>query len=58
MPDMAHASEILELIASNKYRYKEVPVVIEYTDYSRSKGQGLINAVNIAFDTLLRKISR
>ena len=58
MPDMAHASEILEIISKNQYRYKEIPVVIEYTDYSRAKGQTLINAVNIGFDTLLRKISK
>ena len=58
MPDMAHASEIVELIARHKYRYTEVPVVIEYTDYSRSKGQAMINAVNIGFDSLLRKVSR
>ena len=57
LPDMAHASEILEIIYRNKYTYTEVPVVIEYTDYSRSKGQSIINAVNIAFDTLLRKVS-
>ena len=58
MPDMAHASEILEIIAKNKYSYQEVPVVIEYTDYSRGKGQTMINAINIAFDTLLRKVSK
>lgn len=58
VPDMAHASEILEIIRKNKYRYSEIPVTIEYTEYSRAKGQGLINAVNIGFDTLLRKISR
>jgi polyprenyl-phospho-N-acetylgalactosaminyl synthase len=57
-PDMAHASEILEIIAKQQYRYKEIPVTIEYSDYSRGKGQTLINAVNIAFDTLLRKISK
>lgn len=57
LPDMAHASEILEIIYRNKYTYTEVPVVIEYTDYSRGKGQSIINAVNIAFDTLLRKVS-
>jgi glycosyltransferase involved in cell wall biosynthesis len=56
MPDMAHASEILEIIAAKKYRYKEVPVTIEYTDYSRAKGQTIINAVNIGFDMLLRKL--
>lgn len=57
LPDMAHASEILEIIYRNKYTYTEVPVVIEYTDYSRGKGQSIMNAVNIAFDTLLRKVS-
>ncbi|HEX6416347.1 MAG TPA: glycosyltransferase family 2 protein [Candidatus Saccharimonadales bacterium] len=58
MPDMAHASEILEIISKQKYRYVEIPVVIEYSDYSRGKGQTLINAVNIGFDTLLRKVSK
>lgn len=58
MPDMAHASEILEIMAKHKYRYTEIPVTIEYTEYSISKGQTLINAVNIGFDTLLRKITK
>lgn len=58
MPDMTHASEILEIMAKNKYRYTEVPVTIKYTDYSRAKGQTLINAVNIGFDTLLRKVTK
>jgi len=58
LPDMAHASEILEIIAEKKYRYKEIPVTIEYTDYSRAKGQSIINAVNIGFDALLRKITK
>lgn len=57
MPDMAHASEILEIIRTRGYTYTEVPVEIVYTDYSRGKGQQAINAVNIAFDTLLRKVS-
>jgi len=56
LPDMAHASEILELIADKKYRYKEVPVTIKYTEYSRAKGQSIVNAINIGFDMLLRKI--
>ncbi len=58
LPDMAHASEILEIIKKQSYRYKEVPVIIEYSDYSLSKGQTLINAINIGFDTLLRKITK
>ena len=57
-PDMTHASEIVELIARNGYRYREVPVTIQYTEYSRSKGQASVNALNIAVDTLLRKVGR
>jgi hypothetical protein len=56
--DMTHASEIIELIAANNYRYREVPVTIHYTDYSTSKGQASVNAVNIAVDTLLRRVTR
>jgi hypothetical protein len=55
---MTHASEIIELIARNGYRYREVPVTIHYTAYSVSKGQAGMNAVNIAVDTLLRKVGR
>lgn len=57
IPDMAHASELLEIIARHHYTYTEIPVVITYSDYSLRKGQPLINAINIAFDTLLRKVS-
>lgn len=58
MPGMAHASEFLDVIKANDYTVTEVPVQIIYTDYSRSKGQSIINAVNIAFDMLLRKAGR
>lgn len=55
-PDFSHASEIIERIGELGLRYAEVPVTIIYTDYSRSKGQSMINAINIAFDALLRKV--
>jgi glycosyltransferase involved in cell wall biosynthesis len=58
MPDMAHASEFIEIISEKKYRYKEMPVDITYTEYSQAKGQSIINAVNIGFDMLLRKLTR
>jgi glycosyltransferase involved in cell wall biosynthesis len=58
MPDFSHASEIIERIAEKELRYDEVPVTIIYTDYSRAKGQSMINAVNISFDTLLNKVVR
>jgi glycosyltransferase involved in cell wall biosynthesis len=55
---MAHASEILWLVKENQLAYKEVPVTIEYTAYSRRKGQSLWNSVNIIFDLLFKKINR
>jgi len=58
MPDMAHASEIIEIVAEKKYRYKEVPIIVVYTEYSMAKGQTLINAINIGLDMLLRKVAR
>ncbi len=57
MPDMAHASEFNYLIKHGGFSYDEVPVHIEYTDYSKSKGQSPFNAINIAFDILLRSRS-
>lgn len=54
MNDMAHASEIVSLLAKGPWTVREVPVTIRYTDYSRSKGQSLINGVNILFDLTVR----
>ena len=54
MNGMSHASEFVTLIAENRWRISEVPVEILYTDYSISKGQPLLNGVNIVFDGLLR----
>jgi glycosyltransferase involved in cell wall biosynthesis len=54
MNGMAHASEFVALIVENGWRVAEEPVEILYTDYSKSKGQPLVNGVNIIFDGLLR----
>ncbi len=54
MNGMSHASEIIALIVENKWRAAEEPVEILYTDYSLSKGQPLLNGVNIIFDGFLR----
>lgn len=51
---MAHASEIVSQLAHSSWRVAEVPVTILYTDYSRAKGQSLINGVNILFDISFR----
>lgn len=56
MPDMAHASEIIEQIASSKLNYKELPMTVTYTEYSKAKGQSAVNAINIAFDMMIQKV--
>jgi len=58
MSGMSHASEIISLIVENRWRVAEEPVEIIYTDYSMSKGQPLVNGVNIIFDGLLRRRMR
>lgn len=55
MNDMAHASEIISVLSRSSWRVVEVPVGIRYTDYSRSKGQSLVNGVNILFDLSVRR---
>ena len=50
---MAHASEILEEIASKRISFVEVPCTIRYTDYSRAKGQSSFNSLNILLDLAL-----
>ena len=54
MNGMAHASEIVSYLGHSHWRVREVPVSIRYTDYSRSKGQSLLNGVNILFDLSVR----
>jgi len=53
---MAHASEILEQIASNKLRYAEYGNTVRYTAYSMAKGQRASNAINIVVDLALDRI--
>lgn len=56
---MAHASEIVNEIGAMRIdgkpvHYAEMPVHILYTDYSKSKGQSLWNAVNILVELIWR----
>lgn len=51
---MAHASELVEEIGRHDLTVAEHPVHILYTDYSRSKGQSVLNSVNIVIDMLFR----
>lgn len=54
MSGMSHANEFIMLIAENHWRVAEEPVEVLYTEYSKSKGQPLLNGVNIIFDGFLR----
>lgn len=54
MSGMSHANEIIMLIAENHWRVVEQPVEVLYTEYSKSKGQPLLNGVNIIFEGFLR----
>ncbi|MCC9196009.1 glycosyltransferase family 2 protein [Arthrobacter sp. zg-Y820] len=51
---MAHASELVNQLAVMKPHWVEHPVEIIYTDYSKSKGQSLLNSVNILAELFFR----
>ncbi|MCC9069007.1 glycosyltransferase family 2 protein [Arthrobacter cryoconiti] len=51
---MAHASELIHQLSELEPRWVEHPVEIIYTDYSKAKGQSLLNSVNILADLLFR----
>ncbi len=50
---MAHASEIVGQLSRTGLPWEEYPVSIQYTDYSRAKGQSLLNSVNILVELAL-----
>lgn len=51
---MGHASEIISMVRRYSWRIAEEPVTILYTEYSREKGQSVVNGVNILFESMLR----
>jgi polyprenyl-phospho-N-acetylgalactosaminyl synthase len=51
---MAHATEIVLQLGRTGLPWAEHPVHVLYTDYSRAKGQSLMNSVNILIDTILK----
>lgn len=55
---MAHSSEIVAEIARHELSYKELPVTVKYTDYSKGKGQSSLNAFKIVFDLFFKKLIR
>jgi len=58
LPDFTHASELIYRVKEGNYKYAEVPVKVTYSDYSKSKGQPMLNAINITADLLFHKMSK
>jgi glycosyltransferase involved in cell wall biosynthesis len=56
LSDMAHASQLLGLIARRGLTWTEAPVVIDYADETRRRGQSNVNALNIVFDLAIERI--
>ena len=51
---MAHATQFVSLVLQAQLTYSEMPVTILYTHYSRSKGQSVLNSINIVLDLIWR----
>ncbi len=51
---MAHSSEIIHEIARLKLKFKEIPVTVKYTEYSKRKGQKISGALKILFDLIMK----
>lgn len=51
---MAHATEIVLELGRTGLSWREHPVELLYTDYSKSKGQSVLNSINILVDLVVR----
>lgn len=51
---MAHGTEIVVQLGKTGLPWAEYPVEVLYTDYSKAKGQSLLNSVNILIDLIIR----
>jgi glycosyltransferase involved in cell wall biosynthesis len=50
---MAHASEIVVQLGKSGLPWREFPVEVLYTNYSKAKGQSLLNSINILVDLVI-----
>lgn len=50
---MAHATEIVLQLGRTKLPWEEFPVELLYTDYSKGKGQSVLNSINILVDLII-----
>lgn len=51
---MAHATEIVVELSKTGLPWREYPVQLIYTDYSKAKGQSVLNSVNILVDLIVK----
>lgn len=51
---MAHATEIVLQLGDTGLPWREHPVELLYTDYSKAKGQSVLNSVNILVDLIVK----
>ncbi|WP_232842182.1 glycosyltransferase family 2 protein [Terrimesophilobacter mesophilus] len=51
---MAHASELIDQIGGSNARWAEYPTHIVYSEYSKAKGQSVLNSINILVELLFR----
>jgi len=51
---MAHATEIVLQLGNTGLAWQEYPVELLYTDYSKAKGQSVLNSINILVDLVVR----
>lgn len=51
---MAHGTEIVVQLGRSGLPYAEHPVEVIYSEYSKAKGQSLLNSVNILVDLIIR----
>ena len=58
MDRMAHASEIIDLVRRSGLPFREVPVRIQYTEYSLAKGQGLGDAFRVISHYLIGRVTK
>jgi glycosyltransferase involved in cell wall biosynthesis len=54
---MAYASELERHLTQPAYRLTEYPVHILYTEYSKAKGQPLLNSVNILAEVAAQRVT-
>jgi len=58
LPDFTHASEVIHRVGEGNFKYDEVAASVTYSDYSKAKGQPMLNAINITIDLFFHRISK